>query len=161
MGESDNNGKVSMEEEEEEQPLSPAARLFHSPSFNCYIIAILGCNTKFKPDVIKSGLEQTLLKHPRFSSKLVRETILFFSTSFVEVSLAFLLAWLVLSFCSKWCFFSFLFSFFMMEVVLFFFFFFWLFKLQSFKLMVCLNSLNYLSFWSNTFETTCAAKCLF
>ncbi|KAM3681970.1 hypothetical protein ACB098_12G037100 [Castanea mollissima] len=73
MGESDNNGKVSMEEEEEEQPLSPAARLFHSPSFNCYIIAILGCNTKFKPDVIKSGLEQTLLKHPRFSSKLVAD----------------------------------------------------------------------------------------
>ena len=76
MGESDNNGKVSREEEE--QPLSPASRLFHSPRFNCYIIAILGCNTKFKPDVIKSGLEQTLLKHPRFSSKLVRETILFF-----------------------------------------------------------------------------------
>ncbi|KAM4076106.1 hypothetical protein ACJW30_12G038000 [Castanea mollissima] len=73
MGESDNNGKVSMEEEEKEQPLSPAARLFHSPSFNCYIIAILGCNTKFKPDVIKSGLEQTLLKHPRFSSKLVAD----------------------------------------------------------------------------------------
>ncbi|XP_050251519.1 wax ester synthase/diacylglycerol acyltransferase 11-like isoform X4 [Quercus robur] len=71
MGESDNNGKVSREEEE--QPLSPAARLFHSPSFNCYIIAILGCNTKFKPDVIKSGLEQTLLKHPRFSSKLVAD----------------------------------------------------------------------------------------
>ena len=53
------------------QPLSPAARLFHSPRINCYIIAIMGCKTKINPDVVKAGLEQTLLKHPRFSSKLV------------------------------------------------------------------------------------------
>jgi hypothetical protein len=53
------------------QPLSPAARLFHAPRINCYIIAIMGCKTKINPDVVKAGLEQTLLKHPRFSSKLV------------------------------------------------------------------------------------------
>ncbi|KAB1205029.1 O-acyltransferase WSD1 [Morella rubra] len=54
-----------------ERPLSPASRLFHSPRFNCYIIAIMGCKTSINPDVVKAGLEQTLLKHPRFSSKLV------------------------------------------------------------------------------------------
>ncbi|XP_015878467.3 wax ester synthase/diacylglycerol acyltransferase 6-like isoform X2 [Ziziphus jujuba] len=53
------------------QYLSPAARLFHSPRFNCYIISILGCKTNINPDVVKAGLKQTLLKHPRFSSKLV------------------------------------------------------------------------------------------
>ncbi|KAE8077680.1 hypothetical protein FH972_016220 [Carpinus fangiana] len=53
------------------QPLSPAARLFHAPRINCYIIAFMGCKTKINPDVVKAGLEQTLLKHPRFSSKLV------------------------------------------------------------------------------------------
>ncbi|XP_059457512.1 wax ester synthase/diacylglycerol acyltransferase 11-like isoform X2 [Corylus avellana] len=55
------------------QPLSPAARLFHSPRINCYIIAIMGCKTRINPDVVKAGLEQTLLKHPRFSSKLAVE----------------------------------------------------------------------------------------
>ncbi|KAF3432826.1 hypothetical protein FNV43_RR23928 [Rhamnella rubrinervis] len=51
--------------------LSPAARLFHSPRFNCHIIAIMGCKTSINPDVVKDGLKQTLLKHPRFSSKLL------------------------------------------------------------------------------------------
>ena len=53
--------------------LSPAARLFHSPSFNCYVIAIIGCNTSFNVQIIKEGLTQTLLKHPRFTSKLVKK----------------------------------------------------------------------------------------
>ncbi|CAI0541809.1 unnamed protein product [Linum tenue] len=51
--------------------LSPAARLFHSPKFNCYIVAIMGCKTKINPAVVKLGLERTLIKHPRFSSKPV------------------------------------------------------------------------------------------
>ncbi|XP_010519416.1 PREDICTED: O-acyltransferase WSD1-like [Tarenaya hassleriana] len=59
------------EEEEEEQPLSPAARLFHSPEFNCYIISVIGCKTKIDTDVITQGLKETLIRHPRFSSKLV------------------------------------------------------------------------------------------
>ncbi|XP_062148270.1 wax ester synthase/diacylglycerol acyltransferase 5-like isoform X2 [Alnus glutinosa] len=54
-----------------DHPLSPAARLFHAPRINCYILAIMGCKTRINPDVVKAGLEQTLLKHPRFSSKLV------------------------------------------------------------------------------------------
>ncbi|KAB1205042.1 hypothetical protein CJ030_MR7G016686 [Morella rubra] len=52
-----------------EWPLSPSGRLFHSPGFNCYIIAVIGCKTSINPDAVKAGLEQTLLKHPRFSSK--------------------------------------------------------------------------------------------
>ncbi|XP_012570634.1 wax ester synthase/diacylglycerol acyltransferase 11-like isoform X2 [Cicer arietinum] len=57
----------------EGEELSPAARLFHSPSFNCYVIAIIGCKTNINPQVIKQGLSQTLLKHPRFTSKLVKK----------------------------------------------------------------------------------------
>ncbi|GAU21110.1 hypothetical protein TSUD_10270 [Trifolium subterraneum] len=56
-----------------DQPLSPAARLFHSPSFNCYVIAVIGCKTNINLQVIRDGLCQTLLKHPRFTSKLVKE----------------------------------------------------------------------------------------
>ncbi|XP_010266526.1 PREDICTED: O-acyltransferase WSD1-like isoform X2 [Nelumbo nucifera] len=60
--------EMSYGETTDEQPLSPAARIFREPNFNCYIIAIMGCKTKIDPDVIKAGLETTLLKHPRFSS---------------------------------------------------------------------------------------------
>uniref|UniRef100_A0A1J3DL02 O-acyltransferase WSD1 n=1 Tax=Noccaea caerulescens TaxID=107243 RepID=A0A1J3DL02_NOCCA len=58
-------------EEGEEQPLSPAARVFHAPEFNCYVITVIGIKRKLEPDVIIEGLEQTLIRHPRFSSKLV------------------------------------------------------------------------------------------
>ncbi|XP_049395504.1 wax ester synthase/diacylglycerol acyltransferase 6-like isoform X2 [Solanum stenotomum] len=54
--------------EQEQVPASPATRLFHTKNLNCHIIAILGCTTKINPDVIKKGLESTLLNHPRFSS---------------------------------------------------------------------------------------------
>ncbi|KAH9603613.1 hypothetical protein KSS87_015989 [Heliosperma pusillum] len=56
---------------EEEEPLSPGARLLHAPQFNCCIIGIMGLKTKFNIDVIKQGLKHTLIKHPRFSSNLV------------------------------------------------------------------------------------------
>ncbi|KAL5571423.1 hypothetical protein UlMin_021020 [Ulmus minor] len=56
--------------EEEEEPLSPAGRLFHEPNFNIHVIAIMGCKTKIYPDVFKANLPHTLLKHPRFSSLL-------------------------------------------------------------------------------------------
>ncbi|KAL5568354.1 hypothetical protein UlMin_024929 [Ulmus minor] len=62
---------ASDEESPMKMKLSPAARLFQSPKFNCYIVAIMGCNTIIDPEVIKEGLKHTLLKHPRFSSKLV------------------------------------------------------------------------------------------
>ncbi|XP_030501890.2 wax ester synthase/diacylglycerol acyltransferase 5 isoform X1 [Cannabis sativa] len=55
----------------EETKLSPAAQLFQSSKFNCYIVTIIGCKTTMDSQVIKAGLAQTLLKHPRLSSKLV------------------------------------------------------------------------------------------
>ncbi|KAG6649967.1 wax ester synthase/diacylglycerol acyltransferase 5-like isoform X2 [Carya illinoinensis] len=65
--------KASRSSHHDEEPLSPAARFFHTPRFNLYIIAIVGFKTSFNTDVIKAGLEQTLVKHPRFSSKMVVE----------------------------------------------------------------------------------------
>ncbi|XP_057980411.1 wax ester synthase/diacylglycerol acyltransferase 11-like [Malania oleifera] len=58
---------------EEEQPLSPLARLFHEPGCNLYIIAIMGTKTRIDPDIIKDKLQHTLLKHPRFSSLQVAD----------------------------------------------------------------------------------------
>ncbi|KAF5442284.1 hypothetical protein F2P56_034958 [Juglans regia] len=63
--------KATRNSHHDEEPLSPAARFFHAPRFNVYIIAIMGCKTRINPDVVKAGLEQTLVKHPRFSSKMV------------------------------------------------------------------------------------------
>ncbi|PHU23316.1 hypothetical protein BC332_08423 [Capsicum chinense] len=76
MGVNTTNGQknstvVAIEPEQERQehePASPATRLFHTKSLNCYIIAILGCTTKINRDVIKKGLESTLVNHPRFRS---------------------------------------------------------------------------------------------
>ncbi|KAF5953207.1 hypothetical protein HYC85_011151 [Camellia sinensis] len=52
--------KVEVEVEVEE-PLSPGARLFHEPSFNIYIIAIMGCKTRIYPDVVKESLKHSFL----------------------------------------------------------------------------------------------------
>lgn len=67
-----NNGGKASSGDIYEEPLSPAALLFQAPNFNCHIIAIMGCKTSINPSVIKEGLQHTLIKHPRFSSKLVR-----------------------------------------------------------------------------------------
>lgn len=61
---------------EEDQPLSPAARVFNAPVLNCYVIAVLGIKKKIEPDVVMEGLKQSLIRHPRFSSKLVSPTLL-------------------------------------------------------------------------------------
>ncbi|XP_065860208.1 wax ester synthase/diacylglycerol acyltransferase 11-like [Euphorbia lathyris] len=53
---------------EEEEFLSPSSRLLHEPNFNLYIIAISGLKTPIDPQIVKSNLPHTLLKHPRFSS---------------------------------------------------------------------------------------------
>ncbi|CAK9151612.1 unnamed protein product [Ilex paraguariensis] len=54
----------------EEEPLSPGARLFHTPRLNYCIIAILGSKTMIGVKVFKIGLEQSLIKHPRFCNVL-------------------------------------------------------------------------------------------
>ncbi|KAL8234993.1 hypothetical protein R6Q59_021093 [Mikania micrantha] len=53
---------------EDEQPLSPMAQLFHEPGSNVYIITMMGCKTKIKPEVVKKNMVHSLLPHPRFSS---------------------------------------------------------------------------------------------
>ncbi|KAK3041503.1 hypothetical protein RJ639_000122 [Escallonia herrerae] len=52
----------------EVEQLSPTARLFHTSRLNCCVIATLGFNTAINVEAFKSGLENTLAKHPRFSS---------------------------------------------------------------------------------------------
>lgn len=55
----------------EKEPLSPGARVFHEPAMNCYIIAVIGIKTPIGVEVIKEGLRETLINHPRFSSNFV------------------------------------------------------------------------------------------
>ncbi|KAJ9539241.1 hypothetical protein OSB04_031974 [Centaurea solstitialis] len=57
----------------EEEPLSPASHLFHEPTFNLYIIAIMGSKGPINPRVAYEKLPHTLLKHYRFSSLQVVE----------------------------------------------------------------------------------------
>ncbi|XP_078165195.1 wax ester synthase/diacylglycerol acyltransferase 11-like isoform X1 [Carex rostrata] len=69
------NTKTTPEEETatsatkwEGEPVSPAGRLFHQPTFNCHIISIFGFGTPVNVDTFIEGLEATLVRHPRFSS---------------------------------------------------------------------------------------------
>lgn len=63
--------------DEEQQPLSPMARMFHEPDSNVYIIIIIGFQTKINPEVMRANVGNTLLKHPRFSS-LQASSVFFF-----------------------------------------------------------------------------------
>ncbi|KAL2318150.1 hypothetical protein Fmac_032026 [Flemingia macrophylla] len=65
--------EIKMASRDEGEPLSPTAKLFHEPSLNCYVIAMVGCKTSLNPQVIREGLCQTLLKHPRFISQMVKK----------------------------------------------------------------------------------------
>lgn len=69
----------------DEVPLSTGSLIFHEPGINCCIIAIMGYKSKLDPAVIKEGLKQTLIKHPCFSSKLVRNHT---TTLFCKINLA-------------------------------------------------------------------------
>ncbi|XP_021729094.1 O-acyltransferase WSD1-like [Chenopodium quinoa] len=66
-----NTTRTTTAKDEVEEPLSPATRLFHAPQMNCCIVAVVGCKTLINVEVIKQGIYQTIVKHPRFSSKLV------------------------------------------------------------------------------------------
>ncbi|KAK8606592.1 hypothetical protein V6N13_030870 [Hibiscus sabdariffa] len=55
----------------EPEVLSPGSLLFLEPKTSCCIIAMMGCKTSIDPAILKLGLSQTLLHHPRFSSKLL------------------------------------------------------------------------------------------
>ncbi|XP_074585328.1 wax ester synthase/diacylglycerol acyltransferase 11-like [Curcuma longa] len=54
--------------EEEEEPMSPAARLFGQDGFNCFVVMVMGVGKPLDVGVIKSGLQNTLARHPRFCS---------------------------------------------------------------------------------------------
>uniref|UniRef100_F6I6D1 Uncharacterized protein n=1 Tax=Vitis vinifera TaxID=29760 RepID=F6I6D1_VITVI len=64
---------VKRHDQEDHQPLSPMARLFHEPDCNLYVIAMIGSKTRIDPDVVKANLVHSLLKHPRFFSLQVME----------------------------------------------------------------------------------------
>ncbi|XP_057798738.1 wax ester synthase/diacylglycerol acyltransferase 11-like [Salvia miltiorrhiza] len=68
---SDSKSMAKEEEEEEEEPVSPTGRMMQAPKFNLFIIILMGYNTKIEPSLYKKCMQQTLLKHPRFSSTLV------------------------------------------------------------------------------------------
>ncbi|CAN6483466.1 unnamed protein product [Victoria cruziana] len=61
-------GEEEEEEMDEEQPLSPAARLFVQRDFNCHVIAIIGFRRPIDVPTAISALEHTLCRHPRFCS---------------------------------------------------------------------------------------------
>ncbi|MED6125514.1 hypothetical protein PIB30_069168, partial [Stylosanthes scabra] len=56
------------------EALSPASKLFHLPNFNCHVIAVLGFKTAINLQVFKEGARETILKHPKFTSKLTSLT---------------------------------------------------------------------------------------
>ncbi|KAF8118169.1 hypothetical protein N665_0006s0162 [Sinapis alba] len=56
--------------EEEEEPLSPMARVFQSRGIDYCAVTMIGFKTKIKPDVILDALKHNVYKHPRFSTKL-------------------------------------------------------------------------------------------
>ncbi|EOY17134.1 O-acyltransferase family protein [Theobroma cacao] len=58
---------------EDNEPLSPMARMFHEPDSNVYIITIVGFKNPIEPNSFKANLVHTLLKHPRFSSVQVAD----------------------------------------------------------------------------------------
>ncbi|MBA0573695.1 hypothetical protein Golob_000957 [Gossypium lobatum] len=58
---------------EEEEPLSPMARMFQQPESNVYVIAMLGFKNPIDPHFLKANLVHTFLKHPRFFSVQVAD----------------------------------------------------------------------------------------
>ncbi|XP_010492001.1 PREDICTED: O-acyltransferase WSD1-like [Camelina sativa] len=55
---------------EEEEPLSPMARIFQSPGIDYCAVTIMGFKTKINPDVVLDALRHNVYNHSRFSSKL-------------------------------------------------------------------------------------------
>ncbi|XP_004231223.2 wax ester synthase/diacylglycerol acyltransferase 11-like [Solanum lycopersicum] len=60
-------------EKEAAMLLSPSSRMFHEPSYNVYVLAIMGWKVTMNIDSIKAELQSKMLKHPRFSSLQVMD----------------------------------------------------------------------------------------
>lgn len=72
--EEEDGKKTRVEDFEPELPLSPGTKIFHQPNTNLNIIAVMGSGKKIDVNVLKSGIEATLIHHPRFSSLQVMDT---------------------------------------------------------------------------------------
>lgn len=68
--------QTKMSKEKEEEPASPTARLMQTPGFDLCIYAVMGYMTVIDLILFKKEIEQTLARHPRFSSLLVSIYIL-------------------------------------------------------------------------------------
>lgn len=55
----------------EEEPVTPAGRVFMQPNLNCYILCTLGFQELINVAEFKDTLSETLVKHKRFHSILV------------------------------------------------------------------------------------------
>lgn len=65
---------MALPETESDEPLTPAGRLFHQPETDQTIYCAIGFKNPIGAESIKSGLRNSvLLKHPRFSSLMVRD----------------------------------------------------------------------------------------
>ncbi|KNA20235.1 hypothetical protein SOVF_054360 [Spinacia oleracea] len=60
-----------MEEDDDDEPLSPSSAAFHTANFNVHVLAIMGSTTPANVELIKAKFSNTLLKHPRFSSVVI------------------------------------------------------------------------------------------
>jgi hypothetical protein len=57
----------------EEEPVTPAGRVFMQPDLNCYIICTLGFKDTINVAEFKKTLLETLVNHKRFHSVLVSD----------------------------------------------------------------------------------------
>lgn len=52
----------------EEEPVSPAGRLFREPNFRCHIVSVFGLGAPVDLPALRAGVAATLARHPRFCS---------------------------------------------------------------------------------------------
>lgn len=58
----------------DEEPVTPAGRVFMQPDLNCYIVCTLGFKDTINVAEFKKTLSETLVNHKRFHSVLVSYT---------------------------------------------------------------------------------------
>ena len=85
---SENVSAVHDADDADYEPLTPASRVFCSPSLNMTILVTFGLKTSCNIDALKEGLKSTLLRHKRFCSVVVSE--LSFSSLFLSFSILYL-----------------------------------------------------------------------
>ncbi|XP_040381564.1 O-acyltransferase WSD1-like [Oryza brachyantha] len=61
-------GEETVEKAGEEEPVSPAGRLFREPHFSCYVVCSFGVAEPVDLPAVRAGIEATLARHPRFCS---------------------------------------------------------------------------------------------